>query len=302
MRGRGATTNTLSGEQNQSCGALDVLLDKASDLVVVKAPDGTIRYISPSVRRILGYEPSELIGTSGFDLPVHEDRVAAARTLAEAVAHPDSVVAPIVVRVRHRDGSERRLELVISNHVDDPEIGGFVVNAADVTRRGRDAAYRANRGLHDPLTALPNRHLLIDRLERAVARGRDSGRLVGVLFIDLDDFRVVNEACGYAFGDTVLIAVANRLSLFMPPSDTVARHADDAFVVVSEGLTDLDEVVALADKLVRMVAEPFELPGDVNISVTASIGVAVSDPTRHQVAKDLLRAAQQALPAVRLQP
>ncbi|CAN5316184.1 hypothetical protein BH18ACT9_BH18ACT9_01260 [soil metagenome] len=136
------------------------------------------------------------------------------------------------------------------------------------------ASERAHqRSLHDALTGLPNRSLLMERLEHAVLRGRRSGEHVAVLFVDLDRFKEVNDTFGHQMGDELLIAVANRITGLLRPGDTLARLAGDEFVVLCEGLDDLSQAELVANRLGGALAQPFNL-AKADVLVTASVGVA----------------------------
>src|SRR5438552_7382691 len=134
----------------------------------------------------------------------------------------------------------------------------------------------SQQALHDPLTELPNRALLSDRLEQALSRTRRSGRKVGVLFLDLDRFKLVNDTRGHLGGDALLKVVAERLISAVRPGDTVARFGGDEFVVVCEDVRDAAEATSLADRLRQTLAASIDLDGG-QLFVTASVGVAVSE-------------------------
>jgi len=133
-----------------------------------------------------------------------------------------------------------------------------------------------NRSLHDDLTGLPNRALLLELLEHAFLRSRRTDAVSAVLFVDLDAFKAVNDRYGHATGDDLLVALAARLSALLRPADTVARLHGDEFVILCEDLHHADEAAVIADRLKRALAEPFELPAG-SISVTASVGIAFAD-------------------------
>ncbi|GIU83836.1 MAG: bifunctional diguanylate cyclase/phosphodiesterase [Acidimicrobiales bacterium] len=149
----------------------------------------------------------------------------------------------------------------------------------DITERKLREEQLAHRALHDELTGLPNRALLLDRLEQALARSRRSGDPVAVLFLDLDRFKNVNDEYGHAAGDDLLAAVAHRLRSVVRPSDTVARLGGDEFVVVCEAV-DETKALDLAQRLLATLEdEPFRVARN-RLRVTASIGVATAvDPT-----------------------
>ncbi|MCW2993363.1 MAG: domain S-box/diguanylate cyclase protein [Conexibacter sp.] len=144
------------------------------------------------------------------------------------------------------------------------------------------------QALHDPLTQLPNRALLMDRLRLAVARRRRAQTWVAVLYLDLDDFKGVNDSLGHAAGDELLRHLAPRLSEALRPSDTLARLGGDEFAILCEGLDEVTESVAIAERLLAVVAQPVEVEG-VQLRPTASIGIALTGPGTSNEGEDLVR-------------
>ncbi|QTE30983.1 putative bifunctional diguanylate cyclase/phosphodiesterase [Pengzhenrongella sicca] len=153
----------------------------------------------------------------------------------------------------------------------------YILNARardDITQA---ADWFRERSLHDPLTGLPNRVLLIEHLEQASARARRTHRSAAILFVDLDKFKRVNDTHGHTVGDSLLIAVARRLESLVRPGDTVARVSGDEYVYLCEDLTSPADVDVLVDRVTNAFATPFSLP-TMELSVTASIGIAYSGP------------------------
>jgi diguanylate cyclase (GGDEF)-like protein/PAS domain S-box-containing protein len=220
----------------------------------------------------------------------------------EAV-HPDDRVDVLAAWQRIVDGGDR-LETTHRIVWPDGEIRWIEARAwlaephlvrgtlLDVTERTRAQEALAHQALHDPLTGLANRVLLDDRLQQAVARCERTGCHVGVFFVDLDRFKLVNEAVGHDAGDALLVTVAERLAAVVRPSDTVARFAGDEFVVVSDDLTSPAGATGVAERLLASFDEPFPVDGE-ELYVAASIGVAVSRPG--VPAASLLRAADAAM-------
>ena len=135
-----------------------------------------------------------------------------------------------------------------------------------------------HQALHDPLTQLPNRALLLDRLRLALARRRRRGDgWVAVLYLDLDDFKGVNDSLGHGAGDALLRALAPRLCEALRPSDTLARLGGDEFAVLCEGLDEVTESVAIAERLLEVVSRPLDVAG-VELRPSASIGIALAGP------------------------
>jgi diguanylate cyclase (GGDEF)-like protein len=147
--------------------------------------------------------------------------------------------------------------------------------------------------LHDGLTGLPNRALMLERLERAFVRSRRSGLTSAVLFMDIDRFKAVNDTFGHSVGDELLIAVAQRLSEALRPGDTLARPSGDEFVVLCEDLAGTDQADQIVERLNIALARPFVL-SDVELDVTASVGIAFTGQASHS-ASDVLRAADMAM-------
>src|SRR5439155_1084138 len=132
--------------------------------------------------------------------------------------------------------------------------------------------------LRDPLTGLPNRALLLDRLETARARCGRSGQGVAVLFCDLDRFKVVNDSLGHELGDQLLVAVARRISHVLRPADTATRFGGDEFVIVCEGIDTEERALEMADRIATSLAAPIPLRGQ-DVFVSTSIGVALARGT-----------------------
>jgi diguanylate cyclase (GGDEF)-like protein/PAS domain S-box-containing protein len=150
-----------------------------------------------------------------------------------------------------------------------------ICEVEDVTEQVRADAELTMRALTDPLTRLPNRALLHDRLSRALARLSRETTLVAVLFLDIDRFKPVNDALGHGAGDDLLVKIASRLSQAVRATDTVSRVGGDEFVVVAEDLEDAEQVLALGERLVKAVSEPFVTEGQ-TMTPTASIGIAMT--------------------------
>jgi diguanylate cyclase (GGDEF)-like protein/PAS domain S-box-containing protein len=186
----------------------------------------------------------------------------------------------------------------VAPHAFSPDDTAFLTSIANVLTGAirRDAAARdlRHQSLHDPLTALPNRVLLLDRLRQGLARARRDGTTLGVLFCDMDDFKYVNDSLGHDAGDRLLATLAPRLQEALRGTDTLARFGGDEFVVVCDGLRDASEVVAVADRLLCACAEPVDLGGRQFVP-TASIGIAIAPPGADVDPEGLLRDADVAM-------
>jgi PAS domain S-box-containing protein/diguanylate cyclase (GGDEF)-like protein len=246
------------------------LVQHASDLIGVLDARGVIRYISPSLRSITGRTPAEVIGRHVTDF-AHPDDVEELAAYLHLLLRTPGERVDITYRVLHEDGGVRYLEAVTTNLLQLPEVRGMVFNARDVTEAVEYRDQLAQSVLHDPLTGLANRALVIDRVEQGLSRV--GGGRGGLFLIDLDHFQAVNDAFGYGVGDEVLVELAKRLQLLAEPGDTVARLGGDRFALWLDG-TDEPSARDVAATIIRATARPFPA-GAHQVSITATVGVAL---------------------------
>ena len=231
-------------------------------------PIGVVLDANPALGELVGDDPRALVGRQSLRL-VHRDDRDAVRTLLRSVAEKDQVFAPQEWRVERTDGKLVWVEGSVAPLPGEPKT--LVVHLMDVTERKANLEQLAHRALHDPLTGLPNRTLLTDRLTQALrAVERDQGGGVAVLYLDLNGFKEINDTYGHATGDQVLIEVARRLRAAVRPADTVARLGGDEYAIVAEGLPAPD-AVALADRVRDALRPPIG-----TLDVVASVGTAHS--------------------------
>ncbi|BCJ44743.1 hypothetical protein GCM10010168_15560 [Actinoplanes ianthinogenes] len=249
------------------------LVQNTSDLTVVVARDGVVRYASPATERVLGLDPAELVGTSMYDRTCPDDLPAVDRHVALLFADPGQSVAA-QVRWRHADGTYRWLDLISTDLYHNPNVRGVVINARDAseTRALHDELQR--QASHDALTGLANRVLLQRRIDAAA--GAAGPGAISMLLIDLDGFKAINDQHGHHTGDQVLVQVAARLSGLLGTGEVAARLGGDEFAVLLPA-TGPDEAAKLADRIAAVVAEPM-LVGERWLSVGASVGVASGLP------------------------
>jgi diguanylate cyclase (GGDEF)-like protein/PAS domain S-box-containing protein len=268
------------------------LVQNASDIITVVDRDGTIQYVSPSIERVLGHQVQDRIGQNLFS-QVHPDDVARVTSLFTKRLVVPGIAPSIQFRVRHSDESWRYLESIGNNLLANPEVRGIVINSRDVTDRKALEAKLAHQAFHDPLTGLANRALFLDRLTHALARASRHPGTVAVLFVDLDNFKIVNDSLGHGHGDELLIAVGQRLERCVRPADTVARLGGDKFTILAEDLSVPNDAARLAERLASCLDAPMTVGGR-EIVVTASIGIALSSP-EHDRPEELLREADLAM-------
>jgi diguanylate cyclase (GGDEF)-like protein/PAS domain S-box-containing protein len=270
------------------------LVQHSSDVIIVVRPDGGVRFVSPSARRVLRYEPSAVEGRSIADLLHTEDIEPARAFIAEAARNP-GVGAPVEWRFRQPDGSALHAEIIATNLLDEPTVRGIVLNTRDVSERKRLEQQLVHQAFHDPLTGLANRALFRDRVSHALTLARRHGHALTVLFLDLDDFKMVNDSLGHEVGDRLLIAAAERFRSCTRVTDTVARFGGDEFAILLEERGAI-EAGTLVERLREAMEPPFLLGGN-EVHVHASVGIASASGA--DTADDLLRNADVAMYAAK---
>lgn len=266
------------------------LVELAPDAVVVHV-DGRIRYANPSAAALLGFPTgAELVGRSVLEFVdrAEHDRI---RERWQALARNEAV-PPVEMRIRRADGIERWVEVRASTIVDRGERAVLLLGT-DVTERRRNQERLVFLARHDPLTGLANRALFFDRLEQAIRLAGRDGHCAGLLLLDLDGFKGLNDSFGHGFGDRVLQAVADRLRGELRSCDTVGRVGGDEFAVVLPHLASVVGAEAVAARLVAALARPVVVDGR-TCRIGASMGVAVA-PEHARNSTALLAAADMAL-------
>ena len=269
------------------------LIQDSSDLTMVMDEGGICTYVSPASEYLLGFAPGELVGGVATDL-IHPDDQERVVARLESGFQAASTSALLQFRMVRRDGTWCDVEAVVTNQVDRPSIAGYVAHLRDITERKEFEELLAHRALHDPLTGLANRQLILDRAEQMILRARRSFDPIAVFFIDLDNFKDANDSLGHEAGDRLLQAVGHRFESILRASDTVGRLGGDEFVILAEGLTLAQGPEPVAERIREVLREPFSIEGfeGIQVSVTASIGIAMGD---RSTAQELLRDADIAL-------
>jgi diguanylate cyclase (GGDEF)-like protein/PAS domain S-box-containing protein len=270
------------------------LVQDASDAIVIVADDGTVKYATPSTVAIFGEMPAA--GEHLWDLVAEKDREDFTRTfmrLRERARFGPRVVEKETTR---RDGTSVFLQARCSDLRAEPNVAGLVFTLRDVTAQHKLEEELKHRAFHDALTGLPNRLLFQDRIAQQVATATRTGSIAGVLFVDLDDFKVVNDTKGHSVGDELLIAVAARLSALVRESDTAARLGGDEFALLIGSADATRAVEATAERIVGAFAEPFSLASGL-VTSTVTVGVATTEDSTDT--DELLRHADLALYAAK---
>jgi diguanylate cyclase (GGDEF)-like protein/PAS domain S-box-containing protein len=269
------------------------LVKNSSDVVTVLQADSTIRYQSPSVKRVLGYEPEELMGTRLLAL-VHPEDVPRLTTLLAEVSG-DRRPQPVEFRWQHHDGTWLHVESLWSDLSMDQNVGGIVLNTRDVSERKLFEEQLTHQAFHDAITGLANRALFRDRVEHALERQIRDDHSVAVLFLDIDDFKTINDSLGHAAGDELLTMVGDRLRGCLRAADTAARLGGDEFGVLLEE-TGYTRAAEVAQRVMDALESPMQVERK-EVFVRASIGIAIGDSDRKGMkgAEELLRNADVAM-------
>ena len=269
------------------------LVQNSSDIISTVDMNFTVTWIGESVDSLLGFKPSEIVGRTVLALVDPRSQ----KTLLAAFKQLESSYTTIThatVQLVSRAGTTRTFALTLSDRRSDDAVGQIVLNARDVTDEMTlqdDLRYRA---LHDDLTGLPNRVLLRDRVKVALDRRPSVGNLLAVLFIDVDDFKTVNDSLGHAVGDELLRQAAERLQAWCRKEDTPGRLGGDEFAVLIESAATAQEVIQISERIRNAFRAPFVV-GRRRLTVAASVGVALSDTPDPLTPDDLLRNADAAM-------
>jgi diguanylate cyclase (GGDEF)-like protein/PAS domain S-box-containing protein len=270
------------------------LVQDASDAIMIVADDGTVKYATPSTCTVFGDIPVE--GELFWDLVAAEERGEFARTFTELRERAQFGPRFVDQRILRRDGKRVHIQARCSDLRDEPTVDGLVFTLRDVTEQHKLEEEMRHRAFHDALTGLPNRVLLQDRIAQQLAATRRTALIAGVLFVDLDDFKVVNDTLGHSVGDELLVEAAGRLHQLVRGSDTAARLGGDEFALLIANAKDTAAVEAAAERVVTAFSEPFALATGL---VTSTVTVGVATTLDSVDTDELLRHADLALYAAK---
>jgi diguanylate cyclase (GGDEF)-like protein/PAS domain S-box-containing protein len=284
---------TEDGLRRESEARFASLVQNSSDIVAVLDLDTIVRYVSPSVFRVLGFEPARLEGTRFSEL-IHADDTTRLLAVLTSASGGDAHPGTIEFRLWRADGGHLTVEALRTNLLHDPNVRGIVLNMRDISERKAFEEQLSHQAFHDPVTNLANRALFRDRVSHAIERqGRDL-RPVAVLFMDLDDFKTINDSLGHAAGDVLLREVGDRLKVCLRTADTAARLGGDEYAILLEDGGDGIQAVDVAERLLESLVAPFTLE-DKEVFVRASVGIAVAEGDAAVDAEELLRDADVAM-------
>jgi diguanylate cyclase (GGDEF)-like protein/PAS domain S-box-containing protein len=264
------------------------LVTNSSDTIFVADEATTILFATPSARNVLGYDADDLVGSRMSDM-VHPDDLQPMLSLVSRCAGQPGSSVRGEWRLSDHEGVWHFTETVIANLLEDPHVESLVFTSRDIGERIRFQSELQHQAFHDALTGLANRVLFKDRVEHALERVTRTEDRIAVLFMDVDDFKLVNDSYGHVLGDQLLVQVAERLGRILRTSDTAARLGGDEFAILLEGTADIVEACGVAERALALFEESFQLDS-AELSISVSIGVALSDGS-HTSAQELLRDA-----------
>jgi diguanylate cyclase (GGDEF)-like protein/PAS domain S-box-containing protein len=264
-----------------------LIADNMGDLVCLHNTQGQFLYVSPSAHTLLGYPPDDLLGKHLADFCHPNDLPCIQIHFQEPIAKAESIASCYRFRCQSRRyiWLETLARPVINNA---GEVTGIVTSSRDVSSRVKVERQLRHDALHDALTHLPNREWLARRLELKLLQcNRYSGDRFGLLMIDLDRFKAVNDSLGHLIGDKLLVAVAQLLKSCVRDIDMVSRWGGDEFVIFLDKVTDIKEVIHVADRIKIMLESPLNIDGKI-LFTSASIGILMGDSS-YTTSNDIFR-------------
>jgi len=269
------------------------MVQYSSDLITLLGTDLRITYQSEAVMKILGRPPYEFVGKSLHEV-VHPDDVPIVQAhLSKVLSGGLGNTSAFEFRMAHLDGQWRIVNVVITNLFDEPDVCAIVLNSRDVTERHALEQELNHQAFHDTLTGLANRALFFDRLSHAMDRSARESNSVAVLFLDLDDFKTVNDSFGHPAGDQLLVEVAKRIRAATRPGDTVARFGGDEFAVLVEAGSMPLAAQEVAERIIDALVPTFRVLTN-DVAMRPSIGIAIAERPL-ETPDDLLRDADLAM-------
>jgi diguanylate cyclase (GGDEF)-like protein/PAS domain S-box-containing protein len=272
---------------------LSSLVRHSSDLITVIDEEARIIYQSPSIEAVLGYAADEVVGRPFAALLHPSEQGRLSICLAEG-SWAAAEGGPIESVLAAPDGSPRHFEILLNDLRGDEHIRGIVLNGRDVSERRAFEEQLTHQAFHDSITHLANRALFNERVRHAVARARREPMGLAAIFVDLDDFKTINDSLGHAAGDAVLLEVAKRIALSVRSGDTPARFGGDEFAVLLEDVGEVQAATDTAERILESLSAPLAIEHKM-LTIRASIGISIAGAGAVIDADELIRNADSAM-------
>jgi len=301
----GLHRHEIQSNFTEACQCLATTIASIGDGIIATNARGKINIANRAAAMLLGRGNAELVGQNIAEafhirlIPSHEAALQLADPVSELLATGVDKLSYTDVLLRCPRGREIPIDVTATRIVDDDShAGGVVLVFRDITFRQLNETDLRYRAYHDNLTGLPNRSLFYDRMHGALVHSRQFSHNFALLFLDLDDFKVVNDTLGHDVGDLLLQQVAERLKSAVRPEDTVARLAGDEFAIILNDIDGADDARQIAAKLLTAFCESFHLT-DAGIAVSASIGISLCPRDGTEIDR-LMRCADKAMYTAKL--
>jgi diguanylate cyclase (GGDEF)-like protein/PAS domain S-box-containing protein len=271
------------------------LLDAVGQSVIATDLEGKVLYWNRGAQELYGWSPGEALERNLRVLTVPEELLDQAEAIRSELWAGRTWSGEMLLR--RKDGSHVSVLGTATPFFDDRgNLAGMIGVSTDISERKALEAELERRASHDPLTGLPNRHTLVDRLGQALLRTKrgKEGRKVGVLFMDLDGFKTINDSLGHEAGDRLLVTVAERLRKRLRPEDVLARFGGDEFAVLLEEVADASETIRVAQRIAESLREPFTV-NDHQVNLSTSVGIALGSAHTKDDPEGMLRNADAAM-------
>lgn len=274
-----------------------LILDAAGEGILELNADGDIRFANPAAERMLGCSKESLIGLpfhATFHRSRHDGRVCRQEDchIYDAAVQGMEYYSDEEVFC-HKDGTPFTVKLSSTPIIEGETLLGVVFVFNDITRQIEEQTLLRHKATHDTLTGLPNRHLLNDHLLESIALAHRDSQFFAILFIDVDNFKPLNDQFGRHFGDQVIKEIGRRISTQIRFSDKTYRYGDDEFIVLLQGIKDIDDAAPVAEDILEVLGEVIQIDGK-ELSLSASIGISMY-PSDSQDPQTLIRQADQAM-------
>jgi diguanylate cyclase (GGDEF)-like protein/PAS domain S-box-containing protein len=290
VRRRASVDREVRAVERRSEERIRALVEHASDVVTVVDRELAIAWQAPSAQRMLGGNADARLGEPFSDVIHPDDRARVDRQLGRCLAGAGTQT--FTARVQHDDGTWVHVEVIADNRLADPAVRGLLLSLRDIGERRALEEQLRHQAFHDPLTGLANRTLFGQRLDAALSAASDSDKDVALLFLDLDDFKTINDSLGHDAGDELLRIVARRIASVLRAEDLASRQGGDEFAVLLCDVDDERAALTVAERLAAALTPELELSGRA-LSISASIGLVMAEPGAR--ADELLRNADIAM-------